>query len=97
MTFVEMGFCSSSWMSFEEQLANSSNKFIGRRYRLEIKSKTGRNIDFAYCNNDTYKDEREVLFAPETVFRVNSWKEEGYHISFEVEEIEPSPFLTESD
>ena len=93
ITFKEMGFCSTSLDSFDEQ---GTSQFKTRKYRFHIESKSARDISLVYKNNKTYQNEREVLFAPETEFRVKSWREEGSKINFEVEEIEASPFLTES-
>ena len=90
ITFKEMGFCSTSRIQFEEQ---DTQSFKCRKYRFFIHSKSGRDIQFVYYNRNNFKDEKEVVFAPETIFRVTSWKEEKSKINFVVEEIGVSPFL----
>jgi ADP-ribosyltransferase exoenzyme len=89
----EHGFCSTSKVAFDEQAVS---QFKCRRLRYVITSKTGRDLEGLYGTSDSQQEEREVLFAPGTEFKVTKYETiDDKHI-FYMEECRASPELQEA-
>jgi len=94
--FVDKAFLSTSKASFVEQ---KHNRYKHLQCLLTIQSETGKDISH-FAKKSSYSDEEEVLFAPETKFRIVSFAKKGTGLDMkyiiELEEIEKSPMLWSS-